>query len=253
MAELYSADEINTLFERLPSWQQDAYSQFGKMIADEDNTYPCVPGRMGFLSGHLRYGFTCDPRSEQAAEDMADLLRQYGPVSRDTGHYASMVVICETPSDLKDHTTVEQYQTLFWQMLNRVSSHDTEPWPEHISTDPHDSSWEFCFGGEPYFCFCATPAHELRASRHFPYLMFAFQPRWVFESINDNTPLGRKMKTLIRKRLAAYDAVPAHPSLMWYGQQDNLEWKQYFLPDDEQTPSKCPFMRMKQALGKLTK
>lgn len=145
MAELYSADEINTLFERLPSWQQDAYSQFGKMIADEDNTYPCVPGRMGFLSGHLRYGFTCDPRSEHAAEDMADLLRQYGPVSRDTGHYASMVVICETPSDLKDHTTVEQYQTLFWQMLNRVSSHDTEPWPEHISTDPHDSSWEFCW------------------------------------------------------------------------------------------------------------
>lgn len=84
MAELYSADEINTLFERLPSWQQDAYSQFGKMIADEDNTYPCVPGRMGFLSGHLRYGFTCDP-------DL-NMLPKIWPICLD-----NMVLSPETP------------------------------------------------------------------------------------------------------------------------------------------------------------
>ncbi|PYE49182.1 YqcI/YcgG family protein [Paenibacillus barcinonensis] len=253
MSRLYNADELNRTFEVLPSWQREAFTQFSSMIADEHNTYPCVPGRMGYLSGHLRYGFTSDPRLHAASEELASILKQYGAVSRETGPYASLVVICETPADLKEHTTVEQYQTLFWQILNRTTNLDTMPWPEHISNNPDDASWEFCFNGEPYFCFCATPAHQHRKSRHFPFFMLAFQPRWVFEAINDDTSLGRKMKTLIRKRLAAYDNVPAHPSLMWYGQENNLEWKQYFLPDDEQTLSKCPFLRMQQASQRWTK
>ncbi|MDT0123254.1 YqcI/YcgG family protein [Paenibacillus sp. RRE4] len=245
MSELYSAEELKKHIEVIPSWQRESFIQFSNMIADEENTYPCVPGRMGFLSGHLRYGFISDPRLYTAPQELASILQQYGTVSRETGPYASLVVICETPSDLKEHTDVAQYQSLFWQVLNRTTAYDPLPWPEHISKDPNDASWEFCFNGEPYFCFCATPAHVQRKSRHFPFFMFAFQPRWVFEAINDDTSLGRKMKTLIRKRLTEYDAVPAHPSLMWYGQKDNLEWKQYFLPDNEQTLSKCPFMRMK--------
>lgn len=253
MTELFSADQIKHRFEQLPNWQQDAYLKFSNMIADDGNTYPCVPGRIGFLSGHLRFGFAHDPRSQEAVEDIAHLLGQYGTISRDTGQYASLVIICDTPKDLHEHTSVEQYQSLFWELLSRITAQDESTWPEHISIEPNDSTWEFCFDGEPYFCFCATPAHKLRASRHFPYFMLAFQPRWVFESINDSTPLGRKMKTLIRKRLTDYDAVPAHPSLKWYGQEGNLEWKQYFLSDDEQTPSKCPFMRMKQAMHRWTK
>lgn len=174
MAELYSADEINASFKGLPEWQQDAYSEFANMIADEGNTYPCVPGRIGFLSGHLRYGFTSDPRTQASSEDMAEILRQYGPVSRDTGQYASLVVICETPDDLRNNTTVEQYQSLFWEMLNRVSSLDTASWPEHISIDPHDATWEFCFGGEPYFCFCATPRTSIEPAGIFLILCLLF-------------------------------------------------------------------------------
>jgi FPC/CPF motif-containing protein YcgG len=39
----------------------------------------------------------------------------------------------------------------------------------------------------------------------------------------------------------ANDGVPAHLSLKWYEQENNQEWKQYYLRDDETVPSKCPF------------
>ena len=50
-----------------------------------------------------------------------------------------------------------------------------------------------------------------------------------------------QIKSLIRERLAHYDQINPHPVLNRYGQEDNYEWKQYFLRDDQTTLSKCPF------------
>lgn len=49
--------------------------------------------------------------------------------------------------------------------------------------------------------------------------MLTFQPRWVFEDLNDTTAFGRNMSKQIRKRLEAYDEVPIHPHLGWYGKK----------------------------------
>ncbi|MEK5257500.1 YqcI/YcgG family protein [Paenibacillus sp. FSL F4-0125] len=245
MAHLNTKVWLDEHLAELTYWQQDAFRQFTSMIADPEGKYPCIPGRQGFLSNHLRFGFVADPRSEESTIEVAQLLRQYGECSRDTGKYASLVLFFETPEDLAKGFTIEEYEDLFWSVLDRVSTVDTVPWPDEISTDPSHPSWEFCFDGHPYFAFCATPAHELRRSRHTPYFVIAFQPRWVFENINDSTAFGRNMKKQIRKKLADYDSVPAHPSLQWYGQEDSLEWKQYFLRDDESAPSKCPYTYMK--------
>ena len=52
---------------------------------------------------------------------------------------------------------------------------------------------------------------------------------------------------MIRRRLRAYDDVAPSPTLGNYGEPDNREWKQYFLPDrdDAQDPddgaARCPF------------
>ncbi|OAO89102.1 hypothetical protein AXX17_ATUG04570 [Arabidopsis thaliana] len=237
--------------QNLPSWQQEAFTAFGRMIADEGDAYPCIPGRHGFASNNLRYGFIPDPRSTEAAQDAALLLDEYGRISRDTGKYASLVLFFHTPEDLSENASVEEYEQLFWRFLTRLSEHDSSPWPPNIPTDPADPAWEFCYGGQPYFAFCATPAHEVRRSRHAPGFLVAFQPRWVFEAINDSTAFGRNMKKLIRNKLADYDSVPAHPSLKWYGQSDNQEWQQYFLRDDETAPSKCPYTAMKNRIKAL--
>ncbi|BCB05569.1 YqcI/YcgG family protein [Bacillus sp. KH172YL63] len=237
---LCSKSWIEQHMKELTPWQQSAFHHFSALMLDEAHPYPCVPGKQGYQTDTLRYGFAGDPRQEEASQAVASILKQYGEVSRDTGHYASLVVFFDSRE--MDGDSVESYQHVFWELLNRVHELDEGPWPDDIALDPHDHTWEFCFDGEPYFAFCATPAHTLRKSRHFPYFLLAFQPRWVFDEINASTSFGQKLKKVIRKRLHEFDEQEPHPSLKWYGQEDNHEWKQYYLSDDESSMSKCPFM-----------
>lgn len=92
MAHLNTKVWLDEHLAELTYWQQDAFRQFTSMIADPEGKYPCIPGRQGFLSNHLRFGFVADPRSEESAIEVAQLLRQYGECSRDTGKYASLVL-----------------------------------------------------------------------------------------------------------------------------------------------------------------
>ncbi|KPL59553.1 YqcI/YcgG family protein [Rossellomorea vietnamensis] len=238
---IYSKGWIDQHLGELTSWQQSAYTHFSEVMSDEEHPYPCVPGKQGFQTDTLRFGFAEDPRKDEATDMLVSLLKEYGGISRDTGKYASLVVFFQSE---EIEGSVETYQHIFWDLLNRVHKLDDKPWPDGIGKDPHDHTWEFCFDGEPYFAFCATPAHIVRKSRHFPYFLLAFQPRWVFDEINSSTTFGQKLKKVIRKRLVEYDGVDPHPSLKWYGQEDNYEWKQYYLSDDDSSMSKCPFSHM---------
>lgn len=246
MVELLDKTFLDENMATLPLWQQAAYQAFSKTIGDKANTYPCVPGRRGFLSNNIRFSFIGDPREACSIQDLSEVLKAYGSCSRETGKYASLVVLFETDEKLKETYTIEDYRKLFWSVLSRVSTYDKKEWPKEIPTDPWHHQWEFCFDGDPYFSFCATPAHQIRKSRHFPCFLIAFQPRFVFDELNNTTILGQKMKNLIRQRLNSYDGIPAHPDLKWYGEEDNHEWKQYFLSDNESSPSSCPFSQIKK-------
>ncbi|MGP4077988.1 YqcI/YcgG family protein [Halobacillus sp. K22] len=224
--------------QQLDSWEQLAYKDFSTMMKDKRHPYPCVPGKQGFITDSLRFGFADNPESSHACKQAADYLKEYGEVSRETGKYASLVLFFNTENT---EWNLDYYQSLFWEILNKIHAYDEKSWPEHIPSDPDQNAWEFCFHGEPYFVFCATPAHLDRNSRYFPYLLLAFQPRFVFDEINSGTSQGRKLKSIIRARLNNYDNIPIHPDLKWYGEKDNLEWKQYFLKDDSTSLPKCPF------------
>ena len=45
---VFDREWIEEQFETLPLWQQSAYTDFAATIADEANTFPCIPARMGF-------------------------------------------------------------------------------------------------------------------------------------------------------------------------------------------------------------
>lgn len=239
---------IEEHFETLPLWQQSAYTDFAAMVADEANTFPCIPARKGFLSNHLRYSFIGDPREEQSIKTLALCLKEYDKHCQTFGNYTTHTIFFKTPNDMHKNFDVEDYRHLFWSVLNNLTKFDDIDWPKEIPTDPSHNAWEFCFNGEPYFVSCATPAHKLRKSRNFSTLLMAFQPRWIFEEMNDSTVFGRKLKKLIRQRINEYDDIPAHTDLKWYGQEGSYEWKQYFLSDDNCSPSKCPFLRMQHSL-----
>ncbi|AZK48760.1 YqcI/YcgG family protein [Paenibacillus lentus] len=239
---LYDQVRMKELLLEEKGWKYEAYRQFAMKLSDPSYLFPCIPATIGFKQGHFRYGFIGDPRGDQAATEMATLLKRFGEQARSYGRYTSLVLFCETSKELTDSCSVEEYREIFWTLLRKVRALDNHDWPAHIPTDPHDPVWEYCFGQEQYFMYCATPAHRLRQSRHFPYFIMAITPRWVLVDFNSSSEAANRMKHRIRERILQYDAVGIHPDLNSYGSEDNLEWKQYFLRDDT-APSgdRCPF------------
>jgi uncharacterized protein len=227
----------------LTGWKLDALQAFKIKMTDKEKLFPCIPATQAFALHQLRYGFCDDPREESTAQTFASLIKEYTNVFKSLGHYTSLIIFFHTPQDLITGGSVEYFEELFWKQLNRVSMLDECDWPEKVPIDPHEHLWEYCFHGEPYFIFCATPLHQKRYSRHFPYMMLAITPRWVLTKFNQQTTHAAKIKKQIRKRLQAYDSLPAHPHLHDYGHIENYEWKQYFLHDDETAISACPFHR----------
>ncbi len=214
-------------------------------MMDKDQPFPCIPATQGYSLNQFRYGFVGDPRDYSSAGVLATLLSEYTKCSRHLGPYTSLIIFYKTSLELKTTYSVEQFEHLFWDQLNRLREEDEFEWPTHIPVDPHNAIWEFCYQSEQYFMYCATPAHKSRKSRHFSTFMIAITPRWVLEGFHASPTYGEKIKSKIRHRLENYDSIPVHPYLKSYGQEDNYEWKQYFLHDDDTSLSWCPFHKKK--------
>ncbi|MEH7884995.1 YqcI/YcgG family protein [Bacillus sp. JJ1609] len=225
----------------MDSGERKILQVFSKKIQNKNRPFPCIPATIGHSLNQFCFGFTGDPTKQSTIQELANLLHEYTKVSRSLGKFTSLVIFFETPVNLFESYKVEDYEQLFWEQLNGLGKMDVADWPAHIPVDPEDSAWEFCFHGEQYFMYCATPAHEKRKSRHFPCFMLAITPRWVLTEFNSSPAAAAKIKANIRKRLEHYDSSPIHPDLNSYGNDDNFEWKQYFLHDEKTSLSECPF------------
>ncbi len=231
----------------LEAWQIDAIKKFERKMTDKERPFPCIPATIGYHQNHFCYGFVSCLHNPVAPRELARLLKDYSTIFKYIGDYTSLIIFYEPSSENGVNASVEQYEQMFWEQLNQLTRLDEREWPSHIPIDPKQPMWEFCFDGEQYFMYCATPSHINRLSRHFPYFMLAITPRKVLEKFRSAPLHAEKVKTKIRERLAGYDSIPVHPDLNAYGQNDNYEWKQYFLRDDETTAKKCPFHKKKES------
>ncbi len=244
---LYREDELER--NQLSQWQKEAIRDFAHKMTS-DKKFPCIPATQAYALKHLRYGFVGSPTEKKSAEELATLLKTFSQHCRDFGKYTTLIVFYHTPTSLRVSETVEGFEHLFWEQLNTLRELDECEWPSHIPIDPEEPTWEFCFHGEQYFMYCATPVHKQRQSRHFPHMMMAITPRWVLQEFNKKPAYAKKIKHNIRKRLEEYDGIEPHPELKQYGTEDNFEWKQYFLHDTDTALSKCPFLQAMKAPAK---
>ncbi|QDP39060.1 YqcI/YcgG family protein [Radiobacillus deserti] len=234
---LYTKSELEHIQDK--SWQLDAYRAFHEKFINKTYKFPCIPATQGYQLDQLRFVFLPSPLNSETSSYLAELLEHYGKKAKKIGDYTSLVLFLERTKK-EEGLSVTAYEDWFWNLLQEVHEIDSTPWPEEIPQDPHDPLWEYCFNGERYFLFCATPSHEKRQSRYFPFMMLAITPRWVFQTFLEKPGAG-KIKGQIRERLTKYDAVAPHPDLNVYGSDDNYEYKQYFLRDDQSSSRKCPF------------
>lgn len=224
----------------LPAWLDASYETLRTHVMDPE--YPCFFGTMAEKRGEMFYAFVNGkdirslPATMQTFAELAS-LPQY--------RKNNIAVFFEPDAAPLSHDT---YHTHFWNVLQTL--HDVDPDPEADSQpDPSHEDWEFSFAGVQMFVVCACPSFSARHSRNLgPGMVLLFQPRSVFVDTITNKVIGREARNQVRKRLETWDDVPAHPDLGFYGDPGNLEWKQYFLSDENiAAADQCPFLRRQKA------
>lgn len=245
---LYSKESLG--LKALEPWQKDAIEKFKTKLTDKNKPFPCIPATQGYQLDRFRFGFVCNLNDSDSAKQLAIILEDYSTVYGEIGDYTSLIIFYEPSCELPEASTIEKFEEFFWEQLNLLHELDQTNWPNHIPPDPENPLWEFCFHGEQFFMFCATPSHKNRFSRYFPYFMLAITPRSVLEEFSSNESKASKIKQSIRKRLSEYDSIALHPNLNTYGKNDNYEWEQYFLHDDNSTLAKCPFHSKRKKTSK---
>src|SRR5262249_52924049 len=117
---------------------------------------------------------------------------------------------------------------------------------EAAKVGPSDPAWEFTAFDTEMFVVGCSPSYANRRSRNLgPGIVMLFQPRRVFVDLVTKKAISAEARDEVRRRLVEWDrGFLHHPDLGVYGDAKNLEWKQYFL-DDENEPAtgECPFLQ----------
>ena len=221
-----------------PTWGRSLLGEFAAIVGSSSRPFPCTFAVSALRRGNLRYAFIASSTEETAWWPLPEILTRYVSVAPGIGRRTSLVVFFRP-----DHEPlpIGDYELTLWRLLQFLHDRDPKPWPAHIPLQTDSEYWEFCFAGEAIFVVCSTPAHRRRASRRSSSFVVTFQPRWVFDGLGAELREGSRARGKIRRRMAGYDVVSPHPELGPYGDPRYREWRQYFLPDENQ-PQKwtCP-------------
>jgi len=229
--------EVGSSFA-VSTWQSVLFAEFEAQMCSDARPFPCVFGVAGYRQDQLRYLFL-DPFD---VEVLGEQLALFVSECRSHGPNTSLVVF----SRPRPVQTIDAYYRKLWLTLDQLAALDKSAWPAEIPEQVDHPMWEFSFAGEPIFVVCSTPAHVLRQSRRSSAFMLTFQPRWVFEKILSTDKAAEAAFAEVRKRLLPYDGTSPSPLLGRYGNQDGREYQQYFLFDENDAATQCPFARLAQ-------
>jgi uncharacterized protein len=222
----------------VPVWARFGYEALCRALESREPGFPCIFGVQTYREGGLRFVFIEDDTDAAGLDALAEGLWAYVMTCREIG-FTSLIAFF--PPNSEDSSTLEEYRKRYWAMLQWLHEHDPVPWPDGVPDDPYDPDWEFCFGGMPMFVPANLPIYAKRRSRRNPCFAILFQPRFVFDELIAQPQKLANARHLIRTRALAFDDVPVHPTIGVYGESDNLEWKQYVLPDtSEPVLGECP-------------
>jgi uncharacterized protein len=213
------------------SWKIDAYEQYKARLRAPD--YPCFFGQSGEARGEMMYTFI----ARSGLDELVTNMRRFvGLIRMPDYERCSLVAFFEPDPAIADHAA---FVARFWQALQFLHEHDPDP----ADRSPDHPLWEFSFQGSEMFVVGASPTYRLRRSRNLgPGMVLVFQPRSLFIDTATSQPIAAPVRQRIHKRMLAYDGMPVHPDIGFYGEALNREWKQYALPDDnEPTHGICPF------------
>ena len=220
----------------LPFWAEPCF----RILHDEvvDDAYPCFFGVQAERRGEMFYAFV----SKGAENTLLETMAKFAELAKLPAYQKNNIAVFFEPDPVP--LSHQAYHDLFWHTLQLLHDGDAHPHAEN-QVDASDPAWEFCYQGIEMFVVCACPSFKKRHSRNLgPGMVLLFQPRSVFIDQITNKVIGKQARNQVRKRLRMWDDVEPHPDLGFYGDPGNLEWKQYFLPDENHAQAgACPFLR----------
>jgi FPC/CPF motif-containing protein YcgG len=213
-----------------PDWFAGAHAEFRDTLLG-DAGYPCHLGVISERTDQNWFTVLDESRPGLGTGELAGTLNDFVPLARSGPARQSLVVLVGPPRRQPD---LAQHTAQFWAVLRQLSRHDPQPWPAGRPLDPGLPDWQWCFAGEPWFVFGASPGFRQRRSRNVGRcLTMVFQlVERVFEGLSGSSAAGQAAKRQIRGRLAHYDLVGPHPHLGDAEHSSVYKWRQYFLPDD---------------------
>ncbi|WP_208603305.1 non-ribosomal peptide synthetase [Caballeronia sordidicola] len=241
-SRVIQGDRIGTQIA-LPAWLDASYQTLHSQVMDP--AYPCFFGTVAERRGEMFYTFV----EGKGLGDMVASMETFARLAALPEYRKNNIAVFFEP----DETPLrhEEYQRHFWRILQQL--HDADPNSAADGyPDPSDEAWEFSFAGIEMFVVCALPSFATRHSRNLgPGMILLFQPRAVFVDTITNKVIGREARNQVRQRLLKWDDVEPHPDLGFYGDPGNLEWKQYFLGDNNaRAGDVCPFLSRKSRLAR---
>jgi FPC/CPF motif-containing protein YcgG len=223
----------------VPDWGGACLNDLVTSLLSAQSPFPCTFAVAAAKKRTLRFGFINDLDDSSTWAPLMDILAEYLRTYQEGSRDTSLVVFFRPQATVR---SLQKYHERFWAVLQYLHEQDPGLWPADVPEDPDDPMWEFGYGGESIFVVCNTPAHTRRRSRFSPGFVITFQPRWVFEGLEPESPRGIAARRVIRKRLREFDGGPPSATLGNYGDPTNREWRQYFLPDrNSDADMGCPF------------
>jgi FPC/CPF motif-containing protein YcgG len=222
------------------NWKLQAYESYIAKLRAPD--FPCFFGQTGEIRGEMIYTFISQRFQQQFVEDMQEFVTLLGTADYER---CSLVAFFEPDPKITTHAA---FVDRFWELLQMLHKHDSHP---ALDRTPDDPLWEFSFEGCEMFVVGSSPTYQQRRSRNLgPGIVLIFQPRRLFIDPTTSQPIAAEVRHRIHRRMLAYDGMPVHPDIGFYGQPTNREWKQYALPDDNSPETgSCPFHTRMNALN----
>lgn len=228
-------------------WTYPLIDQISKKLnpsLNHENNFPCIFARRVFSLLNFRFltvnwckdQHTYDFKS--FANELSSFLEETQQSDDNINNIEPLIVLFEP---VKFIFSTHHYEKIFFDSLQYLIDHDKIAWNGCLPKNPNQEFWTMCFSGVQIFINVSHPNHKNRNSRNLcDTLVFVINPRERFDKFAGNNKKGHKIRERIRNNIDKYDLISRSPYLGHY-QDGDLEWPQYMIPDDNDSPStKCP-------------
>ena len=239
MTTIVTSKDIQEVYQS-NGWVVQAWNEIRSKITDEN--YPCYFAKRAEERGSLYYSFVNSAVSLDDLQHLTKCLWDFTNLVKGSDKKARFTLLVVFKPEFPQESNLH-YSEIFWSLLEYLHTQDKEAWPPHVSTDPNNGDFEFCFNGVSLFTFVNTPAYRNRLSRNLGRsFVIVFVPASSFFGVKLLTPGGIAARMIIHERIKKYDLIDRYPEFGKVDEGIPLSWKSYFIPD-ENTPltTECPF------------